>query len=439
LEQFDPKFLKKYETSTWNNLNFINSYRIKNFSIFLSLLVTLLFIVDYFNKFRGLWSINYGYILLFYSHIALISILVFFIILYYIIKNINKESLFKYYVICFAIFILNITSFTSGWIDQLIHGEITVYTMGCFSIAILLYLKPKHIIIIYMQSYLVFVFCLQENQVNKTMQEGNFINSLMVISLACFISIIMSKLTQREYIYKYKLEELVKERSDALIVQQQAINRLQQFNLIGEMSANIAHEIRNPMTAVRGFLQLLGNRDYYKKDKLFFDIMIQELDRANSIITEFLSLAKEKKYLLEKKNLNSIILKLLPLLDTNSQYTLKSDLGEIPELLLDEKEICQVILNFANNGYEAMPSGGCLTIRTYLLNDKVIFEVQDEGDGIKSEILEKLGTPFFTTKEKGSGLGLAVCYSIIKQHNAQINILSDSRGSNFQVIFDIPS
>ena len=231
----------------------------------------------------------------------------------------------------------------------------------------------------------------------------------------------------------------MKVRSDALIIQQKAINHLQQFNLIGEMSASIAHEIRNPMTAVRGFLQLLGAKDYNTKDKPFFELMIEELDRANAIIAEFLSLTKDKELKLENKNLNNIISKLIPLIDTNINYSLVSDLGEIPELLLNEREICQVILNLANNGYDAMPLGGCLTIKTYQLNDEVILEVQDEGEGINPETLKKMGTPFFTTKEKGTGLGLAVCKSIITQHNAQLDIQSSPEGSNFRVIFNIAS
>ncbi|SPF56978.1 Sporulation kinase C (fragment) [Candidatus Desulfosporosinus infrequens] len=86
-----------------------------------------------------------------------------------------------------------------------------------------------------------------------------------------------------------------------------------------------------------------------------------------------------------------------------------------------------------------MPLGGCLTIKTYQLDNKVILEVQDKGEGIKKEILDKIGTPFFTTKEKGTGLGLAVCKSIITQHNAQLDIQSSPEGSNFRVIFNIGS
>lgn len=216
--------------------------------------------------------------------------------------------------------------------------------------------------------------------------------------------------------------------------------RLERLNLVGEMAAGIGHEVRNPMTTVRGFLQILGDKDYSRQDKEYFELMIQELDRANSIITEFLSLAKNKTITLTRKNLNSVISMLTPLMEANARMSdqeLKLDLGEIPELLLDEKEICQLILNLAQNGIEAMPLGGCLKIKTYQQSNTVVLEVQDEGEGIRPELMDKLGTPFFSTKDNGTGLGLAVCYSIAGRHNAKISVVSDSESTTFAITFKI--
>ncbi|HWQ71993.1 MAG TPA: PAS domain S-box protein [Desulfitobacteriaceae bacterium] len=219
------------------------------------------------------------------------------------------------------------------------------------------------------------------------------------------------------------------------------MQRLEQLNLIGQIAAGIGHEVRNPMTTVRGLLQLLGNKNNNQKDKEFFDLMIQELDRANLIITEFLTIAKNKTVVLELKNLNSVISVLRPLIDSivrESDQDLKLDLGEIPDILIDEKEIRQLILNLAKNGIEAMVSGGCLTIKTYQQNNEVVLEVQDEGVGINSEIIKKIGVPFFTTKENGTGLGLAMCYSIAARQNAKIAIESTQGKTVFSVSFEIP-
>lgn len=214
--------------------------------------------------------------------------------------------------------------------------------------------------------------------------------------------------------------------------------RLDRMNLVGEMAAGIGHEIRNPMTTIRGFLQLLKERDRFVQEREFFDLMIDELDRANSIITEYLSLAKNKLIKLKEQNLNSIILNLFPLIIADALITdknIEKDLGEIPDSFLDEKEMCQLILNLVRNGLEAMPPGGSLVIKTFAEGDEVIMAVKDQGEGIAPDVLEKIGTPFFTTKENGTGLGLAVCYSIAARHNARIEIETGQEGTTFLVCF----
>jgi PAS domain S-box-containing protein len=214
--------------------------------------------------------------------------------------------------------------------------------------------------------------------------------------------------------------------------------RLSQMHLVGQMAANIGHEIRNPMTTVRGYLQLLGNKPELIPFRQQFSTMIEELDRANSIISEFLSLAKDKLTEMQPQNMNNIIQSLAPLLDANAITTNKNvllDLGDIPELLIDEKEIRQLLLNLVSNGLEAMQSGGTLTIKTYLQSSNVVLAVIDEGAGIPPHVLDKLGTPFLTTKEYGTGLGLAVCFSIAARHNATIHVDSSQSGTTFSVKF----
>ncbi len=213
--------------------------------------------------------------------------------------------------------------------------------------------------------------------------------------------------------------------------------RLDQFNLIGEMAAGIAHEVRNPMTTVRGFLQMSGE----SQETLslpHIGLMIEELDRANAIITEFLNLAKNKATEKSVQNLNSIINSLFPLIQAEALLLDKHttlELEKISLLDLDEKEIRQLILNLSLNGLEAMSPGGTLTIRTYEENQAVVLEVRDQGMGIKEEWLSKIGTPFFTTKEKGTGLGLAICYSIADRHCAAIDIKTSHEGTSFFIRF----
>ncbi|MGI5920496.1 MAG: PocR ligand-binding domain-containing protein [Syntrophomonadaceae bacterium] len=217
------------------------------------------------------------------------------------------------------------------------------------------------------------------------------------------------------------------------------IIRLDRLNLVGEMAASLAHEMRNPMTTIRGFLQFFKYNPDFSEHQDNLDLMIEEIDRANSIITEYLSLAKDKVLNLSRLNLNTILDSIMPLL---SFYAIKREidvvmeLEEVADCLLDDKEIRQLVLNLVRNSIEAINLDGRVVIRTFMQEGKVVMAIIDEGPGIPAEILDKLGTPFFTTKEEGTGLGLAVCYNIAARHNATIDFTTSSEGTTFFVRFD---
>lgn len=222
------------------------------------------------------------------------------------------------------------------------------------------------------------------------------------------------------------------------IKMEQEMARLAQLHVIGEMAAGIGHEIRNPMTTVQGFLQLLSQNEEFSKYSSYFELMREELERANSIISEFLSLARNKMADLQLRNINNILKSMYPLLQADAllgDKQVRLQVEPVSELLLDEKEIRQLVMNLVRNGLEAMPSGGILTISTKQDPDYVILSIQDEGEGIKTELLSKIGTPFFTTKEHGTGLGLAVCYGIINRHQATMDIITGPQGTTFAVKF----
>lgn len=219
---------------------------------------------------------------------------------------------------------------------------------------------------------------------------------------------------------------------------EEEIARIERLNLIGEMAASIGHEVRNPMTTVRGYLQMMGRKNEFDKYKSQLLLMIDELDRANSIITEFLSLAKNKQIALRMTNLNEVLQTIFPLLQATvfhlgSQVQLC--LADIPALMLDAKEIRQYILNLVQNAVEAMPMGGLVTIKTLVQEGQVVLAVCDNGTGIPNHIMERLGTPFNTSKDSGTGLGLAVCYSIAERHNAKICVETGSTGTSFFMRF----
>ncbi|WP_094605728.1 Adaptive-response sensory-kinase SasA [Sporomusa silvacetica DSM 10669] len=213
---------------------------------------------------------------------------------------------------------------------------------------------------------------------------------------------------------------------------------MERLNVVGEMAASIGHEIRNPMTTVRGYLQLFQLKDDFTKYYDHFSVMIDELDRANSIITEYLSLAKNKAVKMKIGNINDVIQSLQPLLQADAScrgHQLFTDLGRIPDNKFDEKEIRQMILNLVRNGFEAAQDCGEVTIRTYEQNGTIMVSIKDNGTGIPDEVMQKLGTPFLTTKDNGTGLGIPICYRIAERHGAKLLVDSASQGTTITVVF----
>lgn len=218
----------------------------------------------------------------------------------------------------------------------------------------------------------------------------------------------------------------------------QEIARIDRLDSVGDMAASIGHEVRNPMTTVRGYLQLFQRKQQFAEHAEQINTMIEELDRANSIITEFLSLAKNKAVNMKVGNLNTVIYALYPLLQADALrrgHEIGIELDSIPDSNFDENEIRQLILNLVRNGLEAMQQEGLVTIRTYTRGKWLILSVEDKGPGIQEEVLAKLGMPFVTTKEEGTGLGLPVCYRIAERHGAKISVKTGSDGTIFIIRF----
>lgn len=215
--------------------------------------------------------------------------------------------------------------------------------------------------------------------------------------------------------------------------------RMDRLNLVGEMAASIGHEVRNPMTTVRGYLQFFQRKGEFAKYGEQLSIMIEEIDRANAIITEFLALAKDKALTMKSGNLNDCIKALYLLLQADAfhrGHNLRLELGEIPDFDFDEKEIRQMILNLVRNSMEAIDQSGVVTIRTYVDNGQLKLAIEDSGSGIPNEVMPKLGTPFVTTKDGGTGLGLAVCYRVAERHGAKMEVSTGPTGTTFVINFN---
>ena len=206
--------------------------------------------------------------------------------------------------------------------------------------------------------------------------------------------------------------------------------RLERMMCVNQLAAGIAHEIKNPLTAIKGFIQLMVRRKDKPASPAHLEIIITEIGRIENLVNEFQMLARPLKEnpQYEKINICKLINDVLLLMKVQFyNKNIAFDL-QLPAagcyLFGDASQIKQVFINLVKNALEAAPVGGEVAILVTCQQHMIAVAVENNGEGILPEIMEKLGTPFFTTKENGTGLGLSVCFSIVESHNGKILISS---------------
>jgi two-component system, sporulation sensor kinase B len=207
------------------------------------------------------------------------------------------------------------------------------------------------------------------------------------------------------------------------------IVRAEKMEMVSHLAASIAHEVRNPLTIARGFMQLLEQNDLLQeKRKQYIHIAIEELDRAQAIITDYLTFAKPAPESIENLNVKTEIERVIdivrPLANMNS-VAVQTSL--IPCNVKGERQkLQQCLLNIIKNAIEAMPNGGALEVSSSIEKDQVLIRISDTGVGMTKEQIERLGEPYFTTKGgRGTGLGMMVVYRIVESMGGTIQIASE--------------
>ncbi len=218
--------------------------------------------------------------------------------------------------------------------------------------------------------------------------------------------------------------------------------QMEKYSLVAELAAGTAHEIRNPITTIRGFLQVLAKEfKQGSREENICTLMIEEIDRANTIIKEFLLLTKPAAPDLKKADLYLVLDDIFLLIESKSLLeNVNLERGyctSLPTVRIDQDQIKQVFLNLATNAIQAMPGGGKLTISAYTQNMKVYVVFTDTGRGINSEVVKRIFDPFYTTKEHGTGLGLAISYRIIEAHGGRISVDS-TPGAGSVFVVELP-
>jgi PAS domain S-box-containing protein len=209
---------------------------------------------------------------------------------------------------------------------------------------------------------------------------------------------------------------------------EERLSRTEKLSVVGELSASVAHEIRNPLTSLKGFVQLLQMEDDKHQD--YYQIMLDELNRINHIVGELLLLAKPQHLKYTKMAIQKVLNDVISLLAVEaSLYNVQIEVNFPKEDIIIECEpnqLKQLFINVIKNSIEASQNDSTISISLVRIEqDKISITVKDNGCGISKERLEKIGEPFYSSKEKGTGLGLTVSFKIVQSHNGTINFDSE--------------
>ena len=231
----------------------------------------------------------------------------------------------------------------------------------------------------------------------------------------------------------------LKEQTDILFQTEEQLRMADRLSALGELSAGMAHEIRNPLSAIKGAVEIL--KDDYRPDEIkyeFIQILLKETDRLNHIVQEFLGFARPKRPDFQQADVNEAIESVLTLTMQEAKkagVTVEKSLDpSIGKRSLDAGLLKQAFLNIILNAIQAMPDGGTLTVESFFRDNAIEVRIADTGTGISEENRKKLFSPFFTTRKNGTGLGLAITYRIIQNHRGTIDVKSaQGKGSAFSV------
>jgi signal transduction histidine kinase len=262
-----------------------------------------------------------------------------------------------------------------------------------------------------------------------------------MILVSCFM--VMSILFILLRIVVKKREKIIKERAEERLQLKEKLRKAEHLSAIGEMTAGVSHEIRNPLGIIKSSAELLKKQ--IEKNGLNAtvpDIIIEESGRLNNIIKDFLDFAKPKTPDLHPCKVEQIIEKniaffLLQTENTGFEIEKKFE-SNLPEILADSSMLYQAFLNIFINSSQASGETGKVIVEIFLNGNNIVINFLDQGNGIKEKELEKIWTPFYTTKDSGTGLGLGIVKNIIDAHNGSIEISNRKlRGAKVTIVLPV--
>lgn len=276
-------------------------------------------------------------------------------------------------------------------------------------------------------------------------QPAYALNQYAEIVLFFFFALVTGALSDRNRRETARAEKNAAELQQAYAELRQTFEQLLQaerLTALGELSAGIVHEIRNPLGAIKGAVEIVEDELAANSPRReFIAIAKREVDRIEKLVQEFVRFARPPKPAKTFVNANQLIVSLSLLLAQQAagqSVSIEKCLAEtLPLVSLDTEQIEQVLLNLALNALQAMPTGGKLVFRTFQHEETVIIEIEDTGGGIPPNVIKRIFDPFFTTKEKGLGLGLSIAHKIVSEHNGRLLVSNTLKGVVFKIVLAI--
>lgn len=227
---------------------------------------------------------------------------------------------------------------------------------------------------------------------------------------------------------------------DTWLKREEHMLRSEKLRVVGELASGMAHEIRNPLTTIKGFLQLSKAGNYNIKP--WYDLIMDEINRMSMLTAEFLQFSKPHMTQFRPQKLQSCIYRVISLLDSESTRLGHHIDFQSPEdpvfILMDQDKMLQLLLNLIKNAFEAIPEQGTVLIKLSVFGDDAVLEIEDNGKGIPDNELEKIFIPFYTTKDSGTGLGLSICHKIVQDHDGTIEVESElGIGTKFTITLPV--
>ena len=237
-------------------------------------------------------------------------------------------------------------------------------------------------------------------------------------------------------------KKIIQQRAFERLKLEEQLSRAERLSALGEMAASISHEIRNPLGIIRSSAELLKKKiASVDPDNTIPNIIVEETGRLNNIITDFINYARPRSPHLIPIRVEEVIEKNLNFLAVQMAeqgYSVKKDYkNNFPDIMADSAMLYQAFLNILINAMQSMPDGGEIHVEAISENNTIKLTFDDEGEGISEEIILKIWEPFFTTKEKGTGLGLGIVKNIIEAHGGEIQI-SNRPEKGVRVLVKLP-